>query len=56
MLSADVSKGHGRPERGAGAGITAAEDGSGVVADGEQAGIGFLSISSTRVRSSVTRP
>jgi hypothetical protein len=37
ILPADVSEGHGRPECGAGARIAAAEDGGGVVADGEQA-------------------
>ena len=41
LLPADISECHGGPERGASAGIAAAEDGSGVVADGEQAGIGF---------------
>ena len=38
VLPADISECHGRPECGASAGIAAAEEGSGVVADGEQAG------------------
>ena len=45
LLPADVSECHGGPERGASAGIAAAEDGSGVVADGEQAGDWLLSTS-----------
>ena len=45
LLPADVSECHGGPERGASAGIAAAEDGSGVVADGEQAGDRLLSTS-----------
>jgi hypothetical protein len=45
LLPADISECHGGPERGASAGIAAAEDGSGVVADGEQAGDWLLSTS-----------